>query len=90
MLPKQGSSERNLLNTEALLKGEQLLEEHGEIPLALYYTRMHFKAKFLAERDLMDTVPDTIQEQEEWGDVLTDAIAIQEYVDHTWATRILE
>lgn len=88
MLPKSGTSERDLLDKEALLMGEKFLDEtDGEIAQTLYLTYMHFRTKFLDERGLMDSTPDINPLQ--WDEALADALAMREYVDKTWAARIL-
>ena len=68
--------------------GEKFLEESdGEIAGALYLTYSHFRNRFLDERGLMDSAPG---DDWEWDEALVDAQEMREYVDKTWATRILE
>ena len=86
MLPKTGTHERDLLNEEAVLMAEKLLQD-GEIPLALYNTYMHFRTRFLVERGLADVAPEEVPE--EWDSALRDAQALREHVDRTWAAKIL-
>lgn len=88
MLPSPGTRERDLLEKEAVVLGEQLLEKNeGDLAVTLYEVYSHFRTKFLEERGLMDTTIDSARD--EWDDALSDAMGMRHFLNQRWSSQIL-
>lgn len=85
MLPSSGTRERAQLEAEACTVALQLLDrEYLEISTALHKTFMHFRAKFLSERDLLDAH----DQGEAWSECVIDARQVAAFVNDVWAASI--